>query len=337
LHHNGDGIRAEPSGRKRLSDLQPADAGLDMTDTKLEPLALSDEADAASPGAATESTAVVRPRLASAGGVVIDGLNLSWPIPAAATLRVLAAFRDHHVVIFRHQSLSREQQYAFAATIGEVEHSPARKSQNKRHAVAHIISNVGQDGRPVDRSASAVSNYNWHTDKPYYRAPPMMTALYAVEMPPRGGDTEFANTALAYDALPSQEKRRLAGLRVVFYWGASAAPGPSGAPAGAGSGRSEVADHPLVRTHPETGAKALYLGNHSSHILGWPLATGRALLDELLAHATRPEFVYTHRWQVGDLVMWDNRCLLHRAVANFALDRHRRVLHRTVVRGTEPF
>jgi alpha-ketoglutarate-dependent taurine dioxygenase len=231
--------------------------------------------------------------------------------------------------------LSREQQYAFAATIGEVEQSPAHKAQNKRYEVAHIISNVGQDGRPVDRSASAVSNYNWHTDKPYYRAPPMMTALYAVEMPPRGGDTQFANTALAYDALPPQEKRHLNGLRVVFYWGAGQPCG--GSSAIAGSGKGEVIDHPLVRTHPETGAKALYIGNHSSHILGWPLAAGRALLDELLAYATAPQFVYAHRWRVGDLVMWDNRCLLHRAVANFALDRHRRVLHRSVLRGTVPF
>ena len=96
-------------------------------------------------------------------------------------------------------------------------------------------------------------------------------------------------------------------------------------------------DHPLVRTHPETGCKALYLGNHSSHILGIPEAEGRVLLDELLAHTTQPQFVYTHRWRKGDLVIWDNRCLLHRAVANYEISRYRRVLHRSVVRGTVPF
>ena len=96
-------------------------------------------------------------------------------------------------------------------------------------------------------------------------------------------------------------------------------------------------DHPLVRTHPETGAKALYLGNHASHILGMSEAEGRALLDRLVEHTTRPDFVYTHRWQKGDLVIWDNRCLLHRAVANYEMSRYRRVLHRSVVRGTVPF
>jgi alpha-ketoglutarate-dependent taurine dioxygenase len=316
----------------RLSDVNRAHAAFDMPDTKLEATALRGEGSASS----AANTVLVGPRVSPAGGVVIDGLDLSQPVSAAASLQVLAAFCEHHVVIFHDQTLSREQQFAFAATIGEVERSPAHKSQNKRYDVAHIISNVGADGKPVDRSASAVSNYNWHTDKPYYREPPMMTALYAVEMPPCGGDTEFANTALAYDALMPEAKRRIAGLRVVFCWGA-AARGLPGEPAGAGHAKGEAVDHPLVRTHPETGAKALYLGNHSSHILGWPPAAGRALLDELLVHATRPEFVYAHRWQVGDLVMWDNRCLLHRAVANFALGQHRRVLHRTVVRGTVPF
>jgi alpha-ketoglutarate-dependent taurine dioxygenase len=96
-------------------------------------------------------------------------------------------------------------------------------------------------------------------------------------------------------------------------------------------------DHPLVRTHPATGDKALYLGNHASHIQGMPEAEGAALLDELLEHATQRQFVYAHRWRKGDLVMWDNRCLLHRAVANYDMGKYRRVMHRSVVRGTVPF
>ena len=95
--------------------------------------------------------------------------------------------------------------------------------------------------------------------------------------------------------------------------------------------------HPLVRTHPDTGRKALYLGNHASHILGMPEEDGAALLDQLLDHATQRQFVYTHRWRKGDLVMWDNRCLLHRAVANYEMNKDRRILHRSVVKGTVPF
>jgi alpha-ketoglutarate-dependent taurine dioxygenase len=273
-------------------------------------------------------------RLSPAGGVAIDGVDLSQPLTRAEVNLIRTAFLHHHVVVFRGQALSREQQFAFAANFGEVEHGAVHKDKAKRYGVAHVISNLDGDGKPVDRSASPVSNYNWHTDKPYYRVPPMMTALYAVETPARGGDTEFANTAMAYSTLAAEVQRRITGLRVVFYWGA----GYRGAePQITGSRILEAVDHPLVRTHPETGVKALYIGNHSSHVLGWPPAAGRALLDNLLAHATQPEFVYTHRWQPGDLIMWDNRCLLHRAVANFGVNQERRILHRTVVRGTVPF
>ena len=209
------------------------------------------------------------PPLSAAGGVAIDGIDLSQPLPATAKDLILAAFREHQVVVFHDQTLTREQQFTFAAGFGEVEAPVARSSGTKRYAVAHVLSNLDGDGNPVDRSGLPVSNYNWHTDKPYYSAPPMMTTLYAVELPPQGGDTEFANTAMAYAALPAAESS--------------------------------------------------------------------ALLARLLAHATQPRFVYAHRWRVGDLVMWDNRCLLHRAVANFELSKHRRIMHRSVLRGTVPY
>jgi len=138
---------------------------------------------------------------------------------------------------------------------------------------------------------------------------------------------------MGYAALAEDTKQRIAGLRVVFQWGAGHRT-PGSPPL---SSEHPPVDHPLVRTHPETGKKALYLGNHSSHVLGMAEAEGVALLDELLEHTTRPEFVYVHRWRRGDLVIWDNRCLLHRAVANYAMGRYRRILHRSVVRGTVPF
>ena len=281
-------------------------------------------------GAAASLAALGR-RLLPAGGVAIDGVDLSQPVPPVAKDRILAAFREHHVVVFHDQMLTRERQFAVAAGFGEVEAPAARGSETKRYAVAHVLSNLDGDGKPIDRSGLPVSNYNWHTDKPYYSTPPMMTMLYAVELPPQGGDTEFANTAMAYAALPAATKRRIAGLRVAFRWGAV-----RGVSAAATDDLAAVT-HPLVRTHPDTGEKALYIGNHASHIVGLPPAESHALLDRLVTHATQPQFVYTHRWRVGDLVMWDNRCLLHRAVANFELSKHRRVMHRSVVRGTLPF
>jgi alpha-ketoglutarate-dependent taurine dioxygenase len=274
--------------------------------------------------------------LSEAGGVAITGLDLSTPLPPSRLEQIRKAFRAHHVVVFPDQVLSREQQFAFIANFGETERHGGPNAQTKRYRAAHVISNLDSDGNPVDRSTSPVSNYRWHTDKSYYPVPPMMTALYAVELPPRGGDTEFANTALGYAALAEATKHQIKGLRVVFYWGAGGRPLEISPPSTPLREHPPV-DHPLVRTHPETGRKGLYLGNHASHILGMPEAEGRALLDELLEHTTQRQFVYTHRWCIGDLVMWDNRCLLHRAVANYEIGRYRRVLHRSVVRGTVPF
>jgi alpha-ketoglutarate-dependent taurine dioxygenase len=272
---------------------------------------------------------VIGPPLSAAGGVSITGIDLAEPLLPAPRDGILEAFRDHHVVVFPGQTLSREQQYDFARNFGEIE--PSGQPGSKRHAVAHVISNLDKDGNPVDRSSSPVGNYRWHTDKSWHAVPPLLTMLHAVELPPSGGDTEFANTLMAYSALPEKTKRRIAGLRVVFRWGAS-------------GGKSIMAmradppmDHPLVRTHPVTGDKALYLGNHASHIHGMSEAEGAALLDELLEHVTQRQFVYAHRWRKGDLVMWDNRCLLHRAVANYDMGKYRRVMHRSVVRGTVPF
>jgi alpha-ketoglutarate-dependent taurine dioxygenase len=268
---------------------------------------------------------VVGPPLSPAGGVRIFGADLSRPLSSALRDAINAAFLRHHVVVFPDQTLTREQQFVFTSRFGEVEPSRPRDAQMKRHGVAHVISNLDENGNPVARSSPA-ANDHWHTDKPYNPVPPLLTTLYAVELPPKGGDTEFANTALAYAALPEPTKRRIAGLRVAFS--PKFAIGPH---------RPAAVDHPLVRTHPETGRQALYLGNHAIGVLGMSEAEGMALLDALLEHATQRQFVYTHRWCAGDLIMWDNRCLLHRAVANYDRNRHRRILHRSLVRGMAPF
>ena len=264
----------------------------------------------------------VGPTRTPAAGVAIMGADLSRPLPPGLREAILAALLRHHVVIFPGQTLTREQQFVFTAAFGAVEPSRARGGETKRQGVAHVLSNLDENGNPVARSSPA-GNDHWHTDKPYEPVPPALTTLYAVELPPAGGDTAFANTALAYAALPDETKERIASLRVIFrpLFASDRPP----------------ATHPLVRTHPETGRKALYLGNHAAGIAGMAEASGRALLDALLDHATQPHFVYTHRWSVGDRVMRDNRCLLHRAVPNYDRSRHRRILHRNVVRGTVPF
>jgi alpha-ketoglutarate-dependent 2,4-dichlorophenoxyacetate dioxygenase len=269
----------------------------------------------------------IGPRLSVAGGAEISGVDLAQPLTAEMLARIWAALCEHQFLVFPGQKLSREQQYAFTAQLGDVErHGGGRPG--KRQDVAHITANLDAEGKPSDRFAKG-ANYRWHTDKPYYATPPLLTALYAVELPPAGGDTEFANTHLAYEALPDEMKRWIAGLRVVFQWEGGRRPGYY-------ASELPPVDHPLVRTHPDTGKPALYLGNHAMHVLGMPADEGAALLDDLLHHATQPRFTYAHRWHEGDLVVWDNCCLLHRAVANYEMNRYRRVMHRNVVKGGVP-
>jgi alpha-ketoglutarate-dependent taurine dioxygenase len=255
------------------------------------------------------------------GALRITGIDLSQPLTPENRCAIWSGFLAHHIVVFPGQSLTREQQFAFARSFGEVEVHGEHRDETKRRGVAHVLSNLDEHGAPTIRY-SAAANYHWHTDKPYLLRPPLLTILYAVEVPQAGGDTEFADMQCAYDALPETTKRRIAGWRVAFR--------PAFDPNLPG------AEHPLVRTHPETGRKSLYIGNHATHVVGLPEAAGAALLAELLDHSTQRRFVHTHRWRPGDLVMWDNRCLLHRVVLSEALRRYPRILHRSVVKGTTP-
>jgi alpha-ketoglutarate-dependent taurine dioxygenase len=275
-------------------------------------------------------------RLSPAGGVAIADADLSRPLSPASRAAVLAAFRDHHILVFRDQDLSNDAQLAFTLQFGELEEHVGRHTAAARYGRVHTVTNIGEDGLPTTK-LTASGNYHWHTDKSYHAVPSLMTILHARELPPEGGDTQFANMALAYQALPQATKQRIAGLRAVHSWAASRRRAGAAPPSEIEMRERPPVDHPLVRTHPETGAKTLYIGNHASHIVGMPEVEGEALLNELLEHATQPQFVYTHHWHDGDLVVWDNRCLLHRALANYEMAKHRRVLHRTVVTGTVPF
>lgn len=284
-----------------------------------------------------EMTATVRlgTRLSPAGGVEITGADLSRPISPALAALIRQALLDHHVVVIRDQALSQQQQHDFTLNFGELEDHVGRHS-DARYAIVHSVTNLDPDGNPT-QALDTRGNYFWHTDKSYHAVPSLMTMLHAVELPPDGGDTQFANMVLAYRALPQAMKDRLAGLRAIHSWEASRIKSGSRPATEAEKSERPPVSHPIVRTHPETGDKALYIGNHAGTIEGLGDDEGEALLEELLAHATQPEFIYTHHWRPGDVVIWDNRALLHRALANYEMSRHRRVLHRTVVRGTAPF
>ncbi|MEM7407814.1 MAG: TauD/TfdA family dioxygenase [Pseudomonadota bacterium] len=269
-------------------------------------------------------------------GAEVLGLDLNEPLEPPAVDAIRQALVQHHILIFRNQTLAKEAQLAFSEKLGDLEGHVIRLRDGEKAPLLHVISNLDADGNPTSKPYSH-GNYYWHTDKSYHDVPSFATLLHAVELPPSGGDTEYANMHLAYDALPDSRKTEIASLKLEHSWEASRL-NTGNRPATEAEKRDRPpVQHPLVRTHPETGRKGLYLGMHVSHVLGMPAEESRALLDDLQSFATEEQFVYKHAWQPGDLVVWDNRSLLHRASANYDMDRYRRVLHRTVIRGTVPF
>lgn len=283
----------------------------------------------------TREQAAITP-LSQIAGAEVTGVDLSRSLDEALLQQILDAFLAHHLLVFRDQALSPAQQSAFSERFGPLEEHVIRLPDGKPPPLVHVVSNLDVDGNPTERPHSH-GNYFWHTDKSYHAVPSLLTILHAIELPPGGGgDTQFANMVLAYDALPQPMQRRIAGLQAVHSWEASRR-NTNNRPASEEEKRDRPpVTHPLVRTHPDSGRKSLYIGIHTSHVEGMPEEEGAALLGELLQHATQPRFVHTHQWRAGDVVMWDNRCLLHRALANYEMGRHRRVLHRTVVRGSVP-
>jgi taurine dioxygenase len=268
--------------------------------------------------------------LADVGGKEVIGIDLSLPMTSLTRNDILALFRVHPILVFRDQHLTKQQQYDFTLNFGEIEDlHVGRHLDSERYAAVHQVSNLDAEGKPSG-SLRDLGNYFWHSDKSYHAVPSLLTMLHAVELPPAGGETQFANTALAYDDLNPTTKHRIRGLLAVHSWEASRI--QSGSPPATAAQMAErpPVEHPLVRVHP------LYLGNHASHVVGMNLALGKALLRSLLDHATHPRFVYSHVWRPGDLVMWDNRCLVHRALRHPGMEVHRRILHRTVVKGTVP-
>jgi taurine dioxygenase len=260
----------------------------------------------------------------------VIGLDLRQKLDAETRDAVHAAFIRHHVLCFRDQDLSPEEQIAFSEQLGTLERHMAR-NKGKVNPLVHIVSNLDDDGRPSGKVAST----GWHTDKSFRPEPSLATILHAVTMPPQGGETCFANMIASYEALPEATKQALDGVGVVHSWALSRSNRDRQPTA------EEIADapdmvHPLVRVIPETGKKALFMGEHASHLDGGSIEEGRARILELEAHATEARFVYLHQWRAGDMLMWDNRCLLHRANPNFDASRYPRVLHRTCLRGTAP-
>jgi taurine dioxygenase len=286
----------------------------------------------------------------AAVGAEVRGVNLALPVPSDVAEAIRKAWADHGVLLFRDQHIDDVQLVAAADIFGGVQEVGSRKyyfSGGKgdqdyritRHPSISIISNLDENGNPV-KDNGALGSYEvvWHSDNSYVAVPPAGSMLYALEIPPDGGggDTSFNNQYLAYDELPEDLKKAIEGKSQrhdssrnsagVLRPGAKLPKTPE---------EVEGPVHPLVRVHPVTGRRALYLGRRriwpSNHIIGMSDAESQALLGKLWDHATQPKYAWTHKWRVGDLVLWDNRCCMHYRTE---IDtNYRRVMHRTVIKG----
>jgi taurine dioxygenase len=267
-------------------------------------------------------------------GAELDGVDLKNldPLQFAALER---AWHDHQVVLVRGRSLTDADLVAFSRRFGNLDLAPVQET-GRRFVEGipeiYIVSNVIVNGEPI--GSLGAGEAVWHTDMSYLDVPPMASMLYALEVPAAGGNTSFCSMYAVYEALPAELKRRIAPLKIkhdgtynsggYLRQGVAATDDPRTSPG---------AVHPLVCTHPDTGRRMLYLGRRrNAYLVGLDLAESERLLDQLWGFVENPQFAWEHVWRVGDLVLWDNRCTMHRRDPFDASAR--RIMHRTQIKGS---
>jgi taurine dioxygenase len=274
----------------------------------------------------------VRPN-AAALGAEIRGVDLR-AVDDALFAAIHRAWVDHLVLLFRGQTLSDDDLIAFSRRFGDLDWAPIQETGRRfveGKPEIYVVSNVIENGEPI--GSLGAGEAVWHTDMSYIPDPPKASMLYALEVPPSGGDTGFVNMYAGYEALPPALKQRIEGLMLkhdgtynsggYVRQGVDAIDDPVNSPG---------AVHPLVCTHPESGRRVLYLGRRrNAYIPGLPLAESEKLLDEIWSYAARDEYTWYNQWRPGDLVLWDNRCTMHRRDAFDSSAR--RIMHRTQIKG----
>ncbi len=274
-------------------------------------------------------------------GAEVRSLDLSRPFDLETRDEVLAAWHRHQVLLFRDQDLDDEALIAFTDRIGEIQEAPDSDvtggfgSYSDVPPAITIISNIEKNGKQIGSLGHAEAS--WHTDMSFIETPPAGSVLYALQVPTSGGNTGFCNMYAGYEALDADIKARISERRAIHDFTYTSA-------GVVRVGHEEVTDvrdtpgarHPLVRTHPATGRKCLFLGRRiNGYILDLPVPESEALLDLLWSEATRPEFTWEHAWRKGDVVMWDNRCVMHSRSAFDPADI--RLMHRTQIKGDIPY
>jgi taurine dioxygenase len=268
-------------------------------------------------------------------GAEIRGVDLR-ELSADGFELVYRAWLDHQVLLFREQHLADEDLISFSRRFGELDHAPIQETGRRfveGYPEIYVVSNVIENGEPI--GSLGAGEAVWHTDMSYLQDPPKASMLYALEIPPRGGNTYFCSMYRAYEALPETIRRSIEGYTLkhdaTYNSGGYVRQGtvPTDDPV-----QSHGIYHPLVCTHPETGRRLLYLGRRrNAYIQGLPLWNSEALLDEIWSYATDEAYIWQSMWRVGDLVLWDNRCTMHRRDSFDAASR--RIMHRTQIKGSE--
>ncbi|MEX5747164.1 TauD/TfdA dioxygenase family protein [Massilia sp. X63] len=280
----------------------------------------------------------IRPLVNQPLGAEVLGLDLARALSEDDFDRLHRAHLEHHVLVFRDQTFTPQEQVDFSRRFGRLQTHVLRQFALSGHPEVLVISNIRENDQPVGLGDAG---HFWHSDLSYKRVPSLGSMLHAQELPQEGGDTLFANQHAAYDALPGKLKREIAGLRAEHSYLARYEELRRRNPWRPALTQAQIdevvpAVHPVVRTHPETARRALFVSEHfTTRILGIPEQRSRALLEQLFEHSTRPEFVYRHQWRPNDLVFWDNRSLQHLATP-FPQDQ-RRKLYRTTIEGDVPF
>jgi taurine dioxygenase len=271
-------------------------------------------------------------------GAEILGLDLNRPLSQRDFQRIHTAHLEHHLLVFRDQRITPQQQVDFSRRFGALQIHVLRNFQLPSNPEVLIISNIIEDGKPIGLGDAG---HFWHSDLSYKETPSLGSMLLAQELPAEGGDTLFANMHLAWDTLPAALRNAVQGLRAEHSYLAQYEELRRRNPYRPPLTQAQIDEvrpvlHPVVRTHPETGRRALFVSEHfTTRIIGIPEGESRALLDELFAHSVKPEHIYRHRWAPHDMVFWDNRSLMH--LAGGTPDHLRRKLYRTTIEGDTPF
>ena len=272
-------------------------------------------------------------------GAEVIGLDIARPINAADFARIHRAHLDHHVLVFRDQRITPEEHIAFSRRFGPLEIHVLHQFHLPGHPEILIVSNIKKEnGEPLGLGDAGAY---WHSDLSYKPRPSLGSLLHAQELPSEGGDTLFADQHLAWEGLPPALQQRILPLKAEHSYLAkyeALRAKNQWRPKLSQAQIDQVAPavQPVVRTHPETGRKALFVSEHfTTRIVGLPQEESDALLAELFAHSVKPDYVYRHRWAPHDLVFWDNRSLMHLAAGT--PDHLRRKLYRTTIEGDAPF